>query len=415
MNERKNDKSLEELIWRTVGGKILEFDFDRWKASHREEIEDFSMRRRRISTSAVYHDMWRTIMKSRIAKLTAAAVIIFGVFVVMNSTGAPDLANTAWAQVTRQVSDVDYVHCYYFKSRGNSFIRDFEAWYGYGKLVILGKMGDMAYDDGQRQQTFDAEKRRTAQSPSFFAKGQTFFEVFSAGLLSDENEQFSQQMPERVGDDFLIYAFDPPADDADFLESIFITVGRNSLLPIQMKVYHKDSDYDLIIFDYEALEKPAEFFEPPMAASANGGGEVALDGEEVLFDIEGAPGIKQAIVRLHSKYDGPVDEFPLDYMRSDRHDPEFYRAVSKTVRKRYKKEGGPIFRLDVSFVTDEGYRSNINDSIALGLNEAEQCGLGKDWPDGKYRNIRFSPLLKSSDREDIYIVEISCWLRTKKD
>jgi hypothetical protein len=36
-------------------------------------------------------------------------------------------------------------------------------------------------------------------------------------------------------------------------------------------------------------------------------------------------------------------------------------------------------------------------------------------PESKYRNIKFSPLLKSTDREDAYIVEIRCWLRPKDD
>lgn len=42
----------------------------------------------------------------------------------------------------------------------------------------------------------------------------------------------------------------------------------------------------------------------------------------------------------------------------------------------------------------------------MGLNEAKHCGLGSDnWPDGKYRNIRFSPLLKPTDTEGDLIDE----------
>jgi hypothetical protein len=227
-----------------------------------------------------------------------------------------------------------------------------------------------------------------------------------------------------VGDDFLIYEVDPPGDwnGSEWLENISVTVGKNSLLPIQMKVYEKDSDdYDLVMFDYEAAEKPQEFFEPPMAASANGQSEVVLDGEEVVINIEEAPGLKQAVVRLYDKYDGPAKQFPSDYISSERLSPDFCKAVSEGVRKKYEKKGGPIFRLDVSFVTDEGYRSATLDFLATRLNEAGKCGVGSasggldEWPDGKYRNIRFSPLLKSTDEEDTYIVEIHCWLRPKDD
>ena len=365
----------------------------------------------------------RTIMKSPITKLAVAAVVIIAVVISFNQFVGPT-TNVAWGDVIRQTAQVDYVHVYWLKSRGDALFRQFEAWYAHGKLVMRGDKGGMTYDDGQTQQTFDEQGRRVGKKPSLFAEGKTFFELFSADLLSDKNEQLSQQMPTNVGDDFLIYEVDPPPDwdGSEWLENISVTVGKNSLLPIQMKVYEKDSDdYDLVMFDYEASEKPPEFFEPPMAASANGQSEVVLDGEEVVIDIEGAPGLKQAIVRLHAKYDGPADQFPSDYIRSDRLSQDFCRAVSERVRKKYEKKGGPIFRLEVSFVTDEGYRSGTNDIIATRLNEAGQCGIGSSagvldgWPDGKYRNIKFSPLLKSTDREDTYIVEMRCWLRPKED
>jgi len=326
--------------------------------------------------------------------------------------------------VTSRVAQVDYVHVYWLKSRGDALFRQFEAWYAHGKLVRRGDKGGMTYDDSQTQQSFDEQGRRTGKKPSLFAEGKTFFELFTAGLLSDKNEQLSQQMPTNVGDDFLIYEIEPPPDwnHSEWLESIVITVGKNSLLPVQMKIFERDSeDYDLVMFDYEASEKPPEFFVPPTVESANCGGEVVLDGEEVVLNIEGAPGLKQAVVRLYDKYNGPAEQFPLDYISAEHHSPDFCKAVSEKVRKKYEKKGGPVFRLDVSFVTDEGYRSATLDFLATRLNEAGKCGVGAEsggldgWPDGKYRNIRFLPLLKSTDREDTYIVEMRCWVRSKEN
>jgi len=331
-------------------------------------------------------NIWRIIMKSRITKLATAAVIIVAVIISFNQFIGPT-TNVALAEVTSRFAQVDYLHVYFLISRGDVFSRKFEGWYAHGKLVMRGDKGDMVYDDGQTQQTFNKQGRRVSQEPSFFAEGQTFVEVFTAGLLSDKNELLSRQMPTNVGDDFLIYEFDSLPDKSDsYVESIYITVGKNSLLPVQAKLYHEDGDYDLIMFDYEAPEKLPEFFELPMVDAPNGRGEVVLDGEEVMIDIEGAPGLKHATVRLHSKYE---------------------------------KKGVPIFKLDVTFITEEGYRSGTNDVITLRSNEARQCGVGSEnggldnWPDGKYRNVRFSPLLKSTDREDTYIVEIRCWLRPK--
>ena len=368
-------------------------------------------------------NMWRTIMKNPITKLAAVAAIIIAAIIGINHFwGSIEPANVAWGNVVRQVTNVDSAHVYYFKSRGKELGRHFEAWYANGKMVLRGNKGETTYDDGQTSLGFDENSHLTGKKPSMFADGKTFLELFTGGLLSSKNEQLNKQTPTEVGDDFLIYEFDASPDDSDFIEGIFITVGKVSLLPIQVKVYHKDSDYDLIMFDYEAPQKPAEFFEPPTIDTLNGRCEVLLDDKETAIDIAGAPGLKQAIVRLHSKYDGPADQFPLDYIHSDRLPPDFCKACSEGVRKTYSKKGGPVFRLDIYFVTDEGYRSSSNEIITLWPDgEGGQCGVGSEnggvdnWPDGKYRNIKFSPSLKPTDKKDTYIVELRCWLKPKED
>lgn len=379
----------------------------------------------KLQRAGLQPNIRRIIMKSRIIKLAAAAVIIIAVLFGLKFTGGPDMGNNAWGNVIRRAAQVDYMHVYWLKSRGDTLFRQFEAWYAHGKLVMRGDKGGMTYDDGQTKQTFDEQGMRVGKEPSFFAEGKTFLELFTADLLSDKNEQLSRQTPTSVGDDFLIYEVDPPPywNHSDDLERIVITVGKNSLLPVQMKVFEKDSDdYDLVMFDYEASEKPAEFFVAPTVGAANCGGEVVLDGEEVVLNIEGAPGLKEGVVRLHDKYDGPAEQFPSDYISSEHLSPDFCKAVNEGLRKEYEREGGPIFRLQVLFITDEGYLSGTNEIIVLRPNEGEgRCGVGSasggldDWPDGKYRNIRFSPSLKPTDKEDTYIVEIRCRLKSKDD
>ncbi|HLB73089.1 MAG TPA: hypothetical protein VJJ98_03640, partial [Sedimentisphaerales bacterium] len=205
-----------------------------------------------------------TIMRSRITKLAAAAVVIIAVCVgVLHFSGSADFSTVAWGQVVTHAANADYVHMYYFKSRGNDFIRHFEAWHAHGKTVLRGNKGDASYDDGRTWQGFDEYDMLTVREPSRFVEGRSFAESFSGGLLSDKNEQFNQQIPTSVGDDFLIYAFDPSPEERDWIDGVNITVGKNSLLPVQIKVCQKDGDYDLLMFDYEAPEEPAEFFESP--------------------------------------------------------------------------------------------------------------------------------------------------------
>jgi hypothetical protein len=330
-----------------------------------------------------------TIMRSRFAKLAAAAVIIIAACagVLQFVGGSPDFSTLAWADVVTHTAKADYVHMYYFKSRGNDFIKHFEAWYAHGKMVMRGNIGDAKYDDRKVLQGFDDQGMLVSRGPSMFAEGQGALELLTAGFLSPKNEQFNEQVPANVGDNFLIYAFDPSPKEKDWMEGIYITVGKNSLLPVQMKVCHKDGDYDLIIFDYEAPEEPAEFFDPPDPGRPNGKAEIAVDGEEVEIPITDAPGLKTAIVRLHSK----------------------------------PSENSDKLYLDITFITDEGYRSGTLDGLRLKVDEAGQCGTGSaeggldKWPDGQYRNIRFSPWLRPTDKENTYAVEIRCRVKTQED
>lgn len=329
-----------------------------------------------------------TVNMGRITKFAAAAVIVIAVTLGVNLVSGPDVASLVWGDVVTHMGDVDYVHMYIIKSRSDNFFGHAEAWHAHGKTMVRGNGGEVTYDDGWISHTFDMRGMLTVRKPSILADGQSFLEFFSGGFLSDKDQQFNEQIPASVGDDFLIYTFDP-LPESEWLESTSITVGKNSLLPIQMKIYVGDTNYDLLIFDYEAPEKPREFFEPPAIEAPNGTGEVVLDGEEVMIDLAGAPGLKTAIVRLHSE---SVD-----------------------------KAGSTSYAIDVTFITEEDFRSSTNDLIRLKVDEARKCGVGgpggglEDWPDGAYRNIRFSPWLKPADTEDTYIVEIRCRVGIKTD
>ena len=384
-----------------------------------DELLEAQKKSQKMHSAFAPPDIRRQIRKSPVAKLAAAAVTIIAVTLGVNLVRGPDMADVAWGDVVTHMGDVDYVHVYWLLKRGDVLSTASEAWLDRGQIVYHGNDGDMIYDDGRTSLFFNNRGMLVARSRSRRGYGVVHREWMRDGWFSRMNGQFSEQVPTSVGDDFLIYAFDASLPEDHWFQRAFITVGKNSLLPIQVKALHGNGDYHLIIYDYEEPRKPPEFFEPPAIAPPNGMGEVMLDGEEVVIDIENAPGLKQAIVRLYAKYDGPADQFPSDYIRSDRGSHSFHRSISEKVRRTYEKGSGPIFRCDVTFVTDEGYRSRTLDSLALPLDEARDCGVSAadgrydDWPDGKYRNVRFSPWLKPTDKEDTYIVEIRCWIKTK--
>ena len=85
MKQQNNKKTLGELISRAVGRKNLKFDFGKWKVQHQKEIQDFQVQIKHSGiNNPVLNNIWRTIMKSPVTKLAAAAVIIAAVALSIN-------------------------------------------------------------------------------------------------------------------------------------------------------------------------------------------------------------------------------------------------------------------------------------------------------------------------------------------
>ncbi len=318
------------------------------------------------------------------------------------------MTSVAWGEIVRRIADIEYLHYYEVTNSKDGFPSIREGWYSGGKLRSRSCGGYNSYgayqsfDDGTTWSVFDRHNSVTCVGESSIARYDNIFEAMTDGVLSSNYSQFQNKTPSLIGTDFLIYYFELPAE-ADWIEKISVTVGRNSLIPIQIKTYFKAEQWysisHLLLFDYEESPKPVDFFSPPTETKApHGIGHVVLGDEEVEIELHGAPGIKKAVVRLHTKFDGPAEDLLIPY------------------RERYKIVGGPIYFMEITFIIDEGYRSNTSKNCPLWLDQGVKAALGKEdtWPDGKYRNIRYTPVLRATDKNDEFILELSCWLRTKQ-
>jgi len=86
--------------------------------------------------------VWRIIMKSKITKLAAAAVVFLAVFIVLNQFGGSiDLATISFADITEAMKNVPWMR---MESRG--FERGItglgEQWFGFETKILAGKMAD---------------------------------------------------------------------------------------------------------------------------------------------------------------------------------------------------------------------------------------------------------------------------------
>ena len=110
MKPLKDDKWLDKLISDTISTEIEPFDFDKWKQRYPEEFQTFvsPVRQGSQAPSDRGHNIWRVIMKSRITKFAAAAVIIIAVMISINQF---DGTSVAWGNVVNNVEQVQTFTC----------------------------------------------------------------------------------------------------------------------------------------------------------------------------------------------------------------------------------------------------------------------------------------------------------------
>ena len=327
----------------------------------------------------------RVWYQTRLVRIAAAAAIVIGVVGILAwLTGGNGGANAAWASVAQRMQQVTHVHFYEITHRTNRRTTvTMEGWYSQGKVVTIKSNGTKFVDDGTTRTVFDQEGYLKQQGPSELAniKGQTFFETITQGWFKFDRQEYLTNRPNNVGEDFLIYRFEAPKEMADWIEEVSVTVGRNSLLPVQLKVYRKDEkdSYDLYILDYEAAEKPADFFgAEAQERPAQGQADIKLGGDEVVIDIAGSPGVQALAIRLYEK--------------------EF-------------EDIGKLQVLDAAVITTEGFKRSFLRSIPWKANEIVKIGVGDDdWPDKKNRHINVRALIKPTNEKDVYQMEVDCWL-----
>jgi hypothetical protein len=84
MNTDGREEKLDKLLTQKLRGKLIEFDFDKWKQTHKKEVEIFESQTagRQISHSVQPFNIWRIIMKGPITKIAVAAAVIIVVVLI---------------------------------------------------------------------------------------------------------------------------------------------------------------------------------------------------------------------------------------------------------------------------------------------------------------------------------------------
>jgi hypothetical protein len=102
MNEKKDERWLDELIFRAVDSGKLEFDAEKWKEKHPKEFE-ILVRREQPDSLANRPNIFKLIFKSRTARIAGIASIAAAVVVILS----------VWLDTLRVAGDIGLVRNLY--------------------------------------------------------------------------------------------------------------------------------------------------------------------------------------------------------------------------------------------------------------------------------------------------------------
>jgi hypothetical protein len=337
-----------------------------------------------------------------LGKLAVASVLIVAVFLgISQLAGSMDGASVAWAKVMRHIEQVDHLHFYYIETEPNGYSSIREGWYAHGKIRIQYYDAATTIDNGTLWVALDEHNNVIKKGKSTLTEYDNIFDVLTEDILRYRSSQFENKTPVSIGSDFLIYEFDPPEDKAEWIDKTSVTVGRQSLMPIQIKTYIKKENWSmnhLLVFDYEAPPKPEAFFTvSAQAVSAHGKDRIVLGADPVTISLQNALGIKEAIVRLHTETAGVAQEKVMKYWEKDH------------------PHGAPVVFLDVTFITDDCGRT-YTETSPLWLEEGFSgiAKLSKSESNHQYHFIVYTSVIKPTQESNVYSLELSCWLKTKR-
>ncbi|MHC4323173.1 MAG: hypothetical protein ACYSUX_02755 [Planctomycetota bacterium] len=255
------EDKIKELISKSDAKTAAGVD-DRILAGASEHLETL-WQKNLASTGA---GVWRTIVKSPIAKLTAAAVIVIAALIGIYQISAPGIA---WADVAERFRTVPFFSvAIYVKEDATSEPQQKELWMSrtgktrmrVGNQVIFGDGGeiDRAFDIKARVRT-EADKeavlflKKIGQADEFSLD--SIIRVMFGGTMQDVTPLIN---PDAViSQDLVVFDVDMPGTP----EWVRIWALRESRLPVRIRVWDpRDGDTTDAVFEY-SKEQAAEFFD----------------------------------------------------------------------------------------------------------------------------------------------------------
>jgi hypothetical protein len=153
MKHSANNDWLDKALSKAFDPEMREPDFQKWLAAHPDAAEKLRESAQKNKNTIRAYSLWRTIMKSRITKLAAAAVIIVTIgLLAYYQTGSIDGAGVAFGSVNDIAKRVPWMH---FK--GETTSGNFEGWISFKNGIVVQKLqnGDIWFVNNRIHKRYD--------------------------------------------------------------------------------------------------------------------------------------------------------------------------------------------------------------------------------------------------------------------
>lgn len=189
--------------------------------------------------------LWRTIMKSRITKLAAAAVIMIAAFVVIyQSGGSIDGATVAFAQIAENMKQMPWLHAV-VEGAGDRL----EAWFSFERRVMVSEQanGEVRFQDDLKQivQVYNPDANTVTVShgtPDALAgmgRSALDFPRLVMKMFDDAGEKVVQETGKYKGKDAKIFKMSGFLGGMDMKIEMTVDAEKNVLLFVNQKAFDK--------------------------------------------------------------------------------------------------------------------------------------------------------------------------------
>lgn len=188
--------------------------------------------------------MWRIIMKSRITKLAAAAVIIIAAYVVIDQSGGSiDISTVTFAQITENMKQMPWMHVV-----GEGAGDKVEAWFGFERRIVAQKHSDgrISYEDELNQIGQDYNPDANTITVSHGSRDSLSgmrsvldYPKFLMKMVEDAGLKVIQETGKYKGKDVKIFKMSGFMGGMDMKVEMTVGAERNVLLFINQKAFDK--------------------------------------------------------------------------------------------------------------------------------------------------------------------------------